>query len=79
MTCYRGSTLTTEKATDGSLTSENWEYILDVCDKVNEDPEDGARNAMAAVMKRLNQNSANVQIYTLIVCLLVILCLSIRH
>jgi len=29
------------KATDENLTSENWEFILDVCDKVNAKPEDG--------------------------------------
>jgi signal transducing adaptor molecule len=29
------------KATDENLTGENWEYILDVCDKVNAKPEDG--------------------------------------
>ncbi|WEW58177.1 ESCRT-0 subunit protein hse1 [Emydomyces testavorans] len=31
------------KATDENLTSENWEYILDVCDKVSGD-ESGYRN-----------------------------------
>jgi hypothetical protein len=29
------------KATDENLTGENWELILDVCDKVNAKPEDG--------------------------------------
>jgi len=29
------------KATDENLTSENWELILDVCDKVNAKPEEG--------------------------------------
>ena len=32
---------TIAKATDENLTSENWELILDVCDKVNGKPEDG--------------------------------------
>ncbi|OLL25754.1 Class E vacuolar protein-sorting machinery protein hse1 [Neolecta irregularis DAH-3] len=40
------------KATDENLTSENWEYILDVCDKVNGNPDTGHR-------------SANVQLYAL--------------
>lgn len=31
----------TDKATDENLTSENWEFILNVCDKVNESPDNG--------------------------------------
>lgn len=52
------------KATDENLTSENWEYILDVCDKVNAE-EAGAKDAVAAVIKRLTHRNANVQLYTL--------------
>jgi hypothetical protein len=29
------------KATDENLTAENWELILDVCDKVDAKPEEG--------------------------------------
>ncbi|ODV91367.1 hypothetical protein CANCADRAFT_16116, partial [Tortispora caseinolytica NRRL Y-17796] len=55
------------KATDEKLTSENWEYILDVCDKINEDAENGAKNGVAALLKRLTSNakSANVVMYCL--------------
>ncbi|KAK9238408.1 hypothetical protein V1525DRAFT_400976 [Lipomyces kononenkoae] len=53
------------KATDENLTSENWEYILEVCDQVNESPEDGPKDAVAALQKRLSHRSANVQLYAL--------------
>ncbi|EPS34014.1 hypothetical protein PDE_08976 [Penicillium oxalicum 114-2] len=52
------------KATDENLTSENWEYILDVCDKVSAE-ETGAKDAVAALIKRLAHRNANVQLYTL--------------
>ncbi|KAJ5168819.1 Class E vacuolar protein-sorting machinery protein hse1 [Penicillium canariense] len=52
------------KATDENLTSENWEYILDVCDKVSVE-ESGAKEAVAAMIKRLAHRNANVQLYTL--------------
>ncbi|KAG0161121.1 hypothetical protein PDIDSM_8654 [Penicillium digitatum] len=52
------------KATDENLTSENWEYILDVCDKVGSE-ESGAKEAVAAMIKRLAHRNANVQLYTL--------------
>ncbi|KAK8182231.1 hypothetical protein BC567DRAFT_241097 [Phyllosticta citribraziliensis] len=52
------------KATDENLTSENWEYILDVCDKVGA-TESGARDVVAALIKRLAHRNANVQLYTL--------------
>ncbi|EER23789.1 Variant SH3 domain containing protein [Coccidioides posadasii C735 delta SOWgp] len=51
------------KATDENLTSENWEYILDVCDKVSAD-ESGAKDAVASMIKRLAHRNANVQLYT---------------
>lgn len=52
------------KATDENLTSENWEYIMDVCDKVqNEDS--GGKDAVASMIKRLAHRNANVQLYTL--------------
>lgn len=52
------------KATDENLTSENWEYIMDVCDKVTAD-ENGAKDAMLSIIKRLAHRNANVQLYTL--------------
>ncbi|KAK2871859.1 ESCRT-0 subunit protein hse1 [Arthroderma sp. PD_2] len=52
------------KATDENLTSENWEYILDVCDKVSSDSS-GAKDAVAALIRRLAHRNANVQLYTL--------------
>ena len=67
------------KATDENLTSENWELILDVCDKVNSKPEEGCvspmcsdlisrpRDAVAAVTKRFSHRNANVQLYSLTV------------
>ncbi|OJD12410.1 hypothetical protein AJ78_06987 [Emergomyces pasteurianus Ep9510] len=52
------------KATDENLTSENWEFILDVCDKVGSE-DTGAKDAVAAMIKRLTHRNANVQLYTL--------------
>ncbi|KAH7069886.1 class E vacuolar protein-sorting machinery protein HSE1 [Paraphoma chrysanthemicola] len=52
------------KATDENLTSENWEYILDVCDKVGSS-DTGAKDVVAAMIKRLAHRNANVQLYTL--------------
>lgn len=52
------------KATDENLTSENWEYIMDVCDKVTGD-ENGAKDAVLSLIKRLAHRNANVQLYTL--------------
>ncbi|KAL6306195.1 hypothetical protein BKA93DRAFT_729873 [Sparassis latifolia] len=53
------------KTTDENLTSENWELILNLCDKVQDEGEQGARNVTAAVLKRLAHRSPNVQLYTL--------------
>ena len=52
------------KATDENLTSENWEFIMDVCDKVTTE-ESGAKDAVASMIKRLAHRNANVQLYTL--------------
>ncbi|KAI9851195.1 MAG: ESCRT-0 subunit protein hse1, partial [Vezdaea acicularis] len=52
------------KATDENLTSENWEYIMDVCDKVTSE-DAGAKDAVASMIKRLAHRNANVQLYTL--------------
>ncbi|KAI0796115.1 hypothetical protein C8Q75DRAFT_710948 [Abortiporus biennis] len=53
------------KTTDENLTSENWELILNLCDKVNDEGETGARNVIAAILKRLAHRNPNVQLYTL--------------
>ncbi|KAK9238407.1 hypothetical protein V1525DRAFT_374804 [Lipomyces kononenkoae] len=53
------------KATDENLTSENWEYILAVCDKVNASPDNGPKEAVSALQKRIGHRSANVQLYSL--------------
>jgi signal transducing adaptor molecule len=55
------------KATDETLTSENWELILNLCDKVQDEGEQGARNVIAAVLKRLAHRNPNVQLYSLVV------------
>ncbi|KAI0286040.1 hypothetical protein BGY98DRAFT_909493 [Russula aff. rugulosa BPL654] len=53
------------KATDETLTGENWETILNLCDKVQEEGEQGARNVIAAILKRLAHRNPNVQLYSL--------------
>ncbi|KAF9806993.1 hypothetical protein IEO21_08404 [Rhodonia placenta] len=53
------------KTTDENLTSENWELILNLCDKVQDEGEQGARNVVAAVLRRLSHRNPNVQLYTL--------------
>ncbi|KAF2485660.1 hypothetical protein BDY17DRAFT_247038, partial [Neohortaea acidophila] len=52
------------RSTDENLTSENWEYILDVVDRVSASPS-GPSNAIASIIKRLAHRNANVQLYTL--------------
>lgn len=56
----------TAKATDPSQSSENWEYILDVCDKVNDDPTDGPRQAIEMVISNLTDPNPKKQTYTLV-------------
>ncbi|KAI0929759.1 hypothetical protein AcV7_005218 [Taiwanofungus camphoratus] len=53
------------KTTDENFTSENWELILNLCDKVQDEGEQGARNVIASVLKRLTHRNPNVQLYTL--------------
>ena len=52
------------KATDENLTSENWEFIMDVVDKVGSEPT-GGKDVVASLIKRLAHRNANVQLYTL--------------
>ncbi|KAM7381942.1 hypothetical protein PAMA_012686 [Pampus argenteus] len=44
-----------ERATDGSLQSEDWGLNMEICDIINE-TEDGPKDAIRAVKKRLNGN-----------------------
>uniref|UniRef100_A0A8C2PY83 Target of myb1 like 2 membrane trafficking protein n=1 Tax=Cyprinus carpio TaxID=7962 RepID=A0A8C2PY83_CYPCA len=44
-----------ERATDGSLQSEDWALNMEICDIINE-TEDGPKDAIKAVKKRLNGN-----------------------
>ncbi|KAA1468971.1 hypothetical protein DENSPDRAFT_863919 [Dentipellis sp. KUC8613] len=53
------------KTTDENLTSENWELIMNLCDKVLDEGDQGARNVIAAILKRLAHRNANVQLYSL--------------
>lgn len=62
--CLRLTFCSAAKATDENLTSENWEYILDVCDKVSSS-DSGSKDVVAAMIKRLAHRNANVQLYTL--------------
>ncbi|KAF7322102.1 hypothetical protein MKEN_00733800 [Mycena kentingensis (nom. inval.)] len=53
------------KATDENLTTENWELILNLCDKVTDEGPQGAHNVVAALLKRLTHRNPNVQLYAL--------------
>ncbi|KAG9264367.1 TOM1-like protein 2 isoform X2 [Astyanax mexicanus] len=44
-----------EKATDGSLQNEDWTLNMEICDIINE-TEEGPKDAIRAVKKRLNAN-----------------------
>ncbi|KAG7507113.1 TOM1 2 isoform X1 [Solea senegalensis] len=44
-----------QRATDGSLQSEDWTLNMEICDIINE-TEDGPKDAIRAVKKRLNGN-----------------------
>ena len=48
------------RATDPTLTTDNWQYIIDVCDIVKLDPEDNGKEVMSLIETRLRQNDANV-------------------
>lgn len=53
------------KATDGSLTNDNWQYILDTCDCISSNPETNTKEAIKIVQKRLAMKDANVILRTL--------------
>ncbi|XP_044105241.1 TOM1-like protein 2 isoform X7 [Neovison vison] len=50
-----GPRLEREKATDGSLQSEDWTLNMEICDIINE-TEEGPKDAIRALKKRLNGN-----------------------
>ncbi|CAJ0915034.1 unnamed protein product [Ranitomeya imitator] len=49
------SSESSEKATDGSLQSEDWTLNMEICDIINE-TEEGPKDAIRALKKRLNGN-----------------------
>ncbi|WVW79534.1 hypothetical protein I302_101503 [Kwoniella bestiolae CBS 10118] len=53
------------KATDENLASEDWALNIEVCDKVSGEGENGARQAVASLTKRLSHRNPNVQLYAL--------------
>ncbi|KAF8938465.1 hypothetical protein EDD21DRAFT_371733 [Dissophora ornata] len=55
-------------ATSESLTSENWDLILTICEKVNRSGDNSGRDCLAAIQKRLNNKNANVVLYSLTLC-----------
>lgn len=61
----------TAKATNENLTSEDWAAIMEVCDKVLGD-QNGPKEAVQSLIRRLAHRNANVQLYTLEVCCLCI-------
>ncbi|KAF4122696.1 signal transducing adaptor molecule [Geosmithia morbida] len=52
------------KATDENLTSEDWAAIIEVCDKVTSD-DNGPKEVVQSLIRRLAHRNANVQLYTL--------------
>lgn len=48
--------VTTEQATDASLSSENWALNMEICDLINE-LEDGPKDAVRAIKKRFQLNA----------------------
>lgn len=57
----------TAKATDENLTSEDWGAIIELCDRVTGDQQNGPKEAVQSMIKRLAHRNANVQLYTLAV------------
>lgn len=58
-----------ERATDASLSDEDWGLNMEICDMINE-TEDGPRDAVRAIKRRLQLNAGKnniVVMHTLIV------------
>lgn len=53
------------KATDATLTGDNWQYILDCCDCISENPEENTKEALKLIKARLALKDANVILRTL--------------
>jgi signal transducing adaptor molecule len=53
------------KATDPKLIQDNWQYNLDVCDKILEDPENNCSQAIDIIGEKLQQRDGNVLLRTL--------------
>ena len=54
------------KATDATLTSDHWEYIMEVCDKISLDPENSIQLSVVSIGQRLAQRDANVNLRALL-------------
>lgn len=54
-----------KRATDETLTADNWQYILEVCDKISQDPERLIKQAIQCISTRLALRDANVNLRTL--------------
>lgn len=53
------------KATDETLTTDNWRLIMEVCDEVSASPERNTKVAIESIKARLNKKDANVILRTL--------------
>lgn len=53
------------RATDETLTNDNWQYILDVCDNISSNPEEGTKQGIKVVSLRLASKDANIILRTL--------------
>lgn len=53
------------KATDATLTADNWQRIMNVCDIVKMDPEDNSKIVIQCLEKRFEQKDANVILRTI--------------
>ncbi|PVH18360.1 uncharacterized protein CXQ87_001284 [Candidozyma duobushaemuli] len=54
-----------DKATDCTLTDDNWQLILDVCDTISKDPEKNSKDAINFIRSRLSTRDANTLFRTL--------------
>ncbi|KAF9181756.1 ESCRT-0 subunit protein hse1 [Haplosporangium sp. Z 767] len=55
-------------ATSETLTSENWDLILTICEKVNRSGDNSGRDCLSSIQKRLANKNANVILYSLTLC-----------
>lgn len=54
-----------KRATDETLTTDNWQYILDVCDNISKNPEVSTKAAIKIISARLALKDANIILRTL--------------